>query len=123
MRLTPEVRFERHVDRSGGPEACHPWTGSVDHKGYGKFANGPHGSGWRPAHRAAWEFVHGPLADGVWVLHRCDRPACVNIAHLFLGDARSNVADMVAKGRHRPRGRTPVRIGERQRRIERGEVP
>jgi hypothetical protein len=33
------------------------------------------------------------------VLHRCDTPACVRPAHLFLGSQAENVADMMAKGR------------------------
>jgi hypothetical protein len=60
--------------------------------------------------------VNGPIPDGAWVLHRCDNPPCCNPAHLFLGDAAANVADMVAKGRHRPRGRRPMRVGESARR-------
>jgi hypothetical protein len=110
------IRFEGKVDRSGGPGACHEWQGSRTKRGYGKFANGPHGSGWRAAHRAAWEFKHGPIPEGAHVLHHCDNPPCVNPGHLFLGDNEANVADMVQKRRHRPQGRMPIRIGERQRR-------
>ncbi len=37
------------------------------------------------------------------VLHRCDRPACCNPDHLFLGTKADNNADMIAKGRDRQR--------------------
>ena len=33
------------------------------------------------------------------VLHRCDRPGCVNPAHLFLGGAAANAKDRNDKGR------------------------
>lgn len=47
----------------------------------------------------AWEHYVGPIPDGVDVLHHCDNPPCVRPDHLFLGTARDNVGDMLAKGR------------------------
>jgi hypothetical protein len=37
----------------------------------------------------------------IFVLHRCDTPACVNPDHLFLGTAKDNALDREAKGRGR----------------------
>lgn len=34
-------------------------------------------------------------------MHRCDTPRCLNVDHLFVGTQADNVADKMAKGRHR----------------------
>lgn len=80
---------------------CWIWLGGlVDPKGYGSFKF----DGESRAHRSAWALFHGPIPDGLHVLHRCDVPSCVNPAHLFLGTNNDNIADASAKGRLR---RTP----------------
>jgi len=90
--------FWSKIDRSGGPDACWPWTSNVTPAGYGRPRwGGPH----LLAHRIAWGLVNGVIPDGVCALHSCDNPPCCNPAHLFLGSRRDNVADMIAKGRAR----------------------
>jgi hypothetical protein len=77
---------------------CWLWLGGTDRYGYGRLRRG------ELAHRFSWAKAHG-CPGSTWVLHRCDNPACVNPDHLFLGDVVANVADMMAKGRHKaPRG-------------------
>lgn len=97
--------FWRKVDRSGGPDACWPWTGTlVSGKGYG----GSHQTdgGPRYAHRRALELTIGrPLTRSEFACHHCDNPPCCNPAHLFLGSALDNARDRDAKGRG-IRGRT-----------------
>lgn len=99
-------RFSEKVDRSGGPEACWPWTGGKGGRGYGHIKVDGRMLG---THRVAWELADGQIPDGLYVLHRCDNRPCCNPRHLFLGTQTDNVADMDAKGR---RGRRPLNRGE-----------
>jgi len=93
-------RFDRKVDRNGGPNACWPWRGATDRKGYGVIGLGRRADGTRRVHQVAWLLAHGPVPDGLCVLHECDNPPCCNPAHLFLGTILDNNRDMFAKGRH-----------------------
>jgi DNA-binding MarR family transcriptional regulator len=83
---------------------CKEWTGARFKKGYG--ARRYKGKTWR-VHRAVWDDVHGPIPDGLKVLHRCDNPPCYEITHLYLGTSATNSRDMVARNRQAVRGRLP----------------
>ncbi len=88
--------FWSKVDKSAGPDGCWLWlAGKV--QGYGVFTVKRK---MHYAHRLAYEFVIGEIPDGLSVCHHCDTPACVNPAHLFLGDTAANNHDAVSKGRH-----------------------
>lgn len=101
MRGDLTTRFWAKVEKT---ETCWLWVGAKDPDGYGNIGRGPAGSGTARAHRVSWEIHHGPVPDGLCVLHNCpggDRPSCVNPHHLWLGTMRANNDDMTRKGRRR----------------------
>ncbi len=49
--------------------------------------------------RYLFEQNYGKIPEGLWVLHKCDNPSCINIEHLFLGNAKDNVDDKIKKHR------------------------
>lgn len=74
--------FWTRVTKTG---ECWLWTGRT-HNGYGMVAN-------RRAHRVAWELTHGPIPDGLDVLHQCDNPPCVRPDHLRIGTHADNMRE------------------------------
>lgn len=90
----PYPRMAAWLAAFRNPGPCWVWTGANSGRyGYGKLTSHIY------AHRAAWELSNGPIPSGLDVLHRCDNPPCCNPSHLFLGTARDNAADMLAKHR------------------------
>ena len=96
-------RFWEKINKNGpiirpelGP--CWVWIGYIGRQGYGKIQRG-RADGVDTAPRVSWELHNGPIPDGALVCHKCDYRPCARPDHLFLGDYRSNVDDMIAKGR------------------------
>ena len=89
-------RFWAKVDRSGGPDACWPFTGRRTRKGYGSFTVAGR---LASAHRVAYELTNGPIPKDLHALHTCDAPPCCNPAHIFLGTNLDNMRDRCSKGR------------------------
>ena len=109
---TYEQRFWEKVQKT---DSCWLWIGGKTDGGYGMFIDGMKIVGERRAHRISYCLHHNTkISDpSAFVCHSCDNPSCVNPEHLWLGDNLSNVADRVAKGRHRADGvhREYERIG------------
>jgi hypothetical protein len=87
-----------------GPNGCRNWIRYTNASGYGtvklKYDDAaPSKRRNFLVPRLAWELANGPIPDRLWVLHRCDNPACINPGHLFLGTAKDNCDDKIAKGR------------------------
>lgn len=100
--LTIAERFWDHVDKSGGPDACWPWTAGSVSTGYGALTvNGA----FEHAHRHAYNLTHpdDPLGDR-FCLHSCDNPPCCNEKHLRAGTQAENMRDKFERGRHDQRG-------------------
>lgn len=81
---------------------CWIWQRHKDTKGYGTL--GRHRKIWK-AHRISYFMFHADASLDVltnktlFVCHKCDKPACINPEHLFLGTSRDNVYDSIKKGR------------------------
>lgn len=90
----PDRAILGRLDMSGD---CWLWTGALDERGRGRV--------WRNGklcihHRAIWEILIGPIPKDAKLCHDCDNPTCGNPAHLYVGDSKTNAADMVRRGRH-----------------------
>lgn len=105
-RMTPRGtsltdRLALLSDRSGGPEACWTWTGTIL-DGAGRLPYGSLTHAGRPRGAHVWAFVNagGELsADKPFVLHTCDNSVCVNPAHLYAGTHQRNMDDKVERNR------------------------
>lgn len=67
--ITDEEALDRWVDKSGGPDACWPWTDSAVHNGYGRVRGA--GRDGVYAHVLAYKTWVGPVPDGWQVDHLC----------------------------------------------------
>lgn len=106
-KVTLEEAFWQKVDKKG-PTECWEWT-ACRHKGKHAYGQLRYEQILYRAHRLSYVLSNGDIPDGLFVLHSCDNPPCVNPAHLYLGTAGDNIREAVARGRHK-QARSP---GER----------
>lgn len=100
------ARFLREASEAG--DECYEWDMARLPKGHGVI--GLDGANYL-AHRWAYEELVGPIPEGMYVIHSCDNPPCINPNHLRVGSAQDNTDDMVDRGRGYWAGRTECKNG------------
>jgi hypothetical protein len=108
-RFVARGEMDRLLSKIKKVKGCWIWTDTPASDGYGKF-QASSGKTER-AHRASWRIHKGEIQQGLYCLHKCDHPLCVNPDHLFLGTQADNIKDMISKGR---RPRVNAKINEAQ---------
>jgi hypothetical protein len=88
--------LEKLLTKAEWAGECLIWTGQKCTKGYGRLRlNGK----LQRAHRLMYELHCKEIPAGSVIMHSCDNPACINIAHLSAGTQLENIRDMRSKGR------------------------
>jgi predicted XRE-type DNA-binding protein len=92
LTKTLEQRFLEKISKT--ESGCWNWMSTIKRDGYGQFwLNGKS----TKAHRAAWIIFQSEIPAGKMVLHKCDNRRCVNIDHLYIGNASQNTLDKIAR--------------------------
>ncbi|WP_369811150.1 HNH endonuclease signature motif containing protein [Hymenobacter mellowenesis] len=94
IRSVEERFWEKVVIRQ---EGCWKWLAATTKGGYGRFKVGKF---LAMAHKVSYQFINGPIPEGLLVRHTCDNPTCVNPAHLELGTQKDNMQDRIIRGRN-----------------------
>lgn len=89
---TKEIGYNRYVVKN--PTGCWGWSGYVNNSGYGSVTVN---NKVMYAHRISYA-INFEDPKGLFVCHKCDNPICSNPEHLFLGDYRDNLHDLLKKG-------------------------
>lgn len=101
--INPSVidRFWKAVDIRNEHE-CWEWKKMRNDAGYGLMRIGSAKDGSRKierAHRISYVIHNGVINNGMYIMHSCDNPSCVNPFHLKEGTPRQNTQDSINKGR------------------------
>ncbi len=96
--LEAKLLANRRIEDCGYETECWVWTKST-RWGYGQIYSETSRRCYQAHRVAAHLWLDFDLASPLFVLHRCDVPACFNPEHLFVGTPLDNMRDMIAKGR------------------------
>lgn len=95
------IDYERFMSKVVKTDSCWLWNAGKNYKDYGNFSvTIENKTKTYRAHRFIYEYINGPIAEGMLVCHSCDTPRCVNPDHLWLGSVSDNAMDCVNKKRH-----------------------
>lgn len=97
-KIKPTLK-ERFEDKIFKEKDCWIWKGTRMHKknfNYGVFK--VYGK-QTLAHRVSYALYKEEIPDGMFVLHSCDNPPCVNPNHLRIGTIKDNNRDRSIRGR------------------------
>lgn len=94
-RMSLEEKFWEKVDKKGEDE-CWNWKGALNKDRYGQFN---YKGKPKLSHIVSYILVHGNVPKGLFILHKCNNPSCVNPKHLYIGTQADNMKQMVKDGR------------------------
>lgn len=86
-------------NRSINANGCWEWTGNALPSGYGVVCIENKKA---PVHRLSYAVHKGPIPLGLQACHHCDNRICFHPDHIFIGTAKDNIDDCIAKGRWKP---------------------
>lgn len=120
-QMNPQA-LERFMEKVAFvPESgCWVWMAHVDSRGYGWFTPDGRGTQERAHRLSAMHFLGADVYRKEHVLHKCDVPACVNPAHLYVGSHHDNMRDAVNRDRFLSGKRAPWSKVNGHTEIERG---
>ncbi len=91
-QMTLKERFMQKVDNDWH------WIGAKNKDGYGQIKVDGVQMG---AHVISYELFNGSVPEGMFILHSCDDPSCVNPEHLRLGTHLENMKDRMKSGHYK----------------------
>lgn len=102
-----DQRFWNKVKKT---KSCWIWGGCKDKNGYGRIGIGKKNL---RTHRFSYELNIGKITEGLFVLHKCDNPSCVNPEHLKVGTHKENQHDKSIRRRISGKRNPNYRHGKR----------